>query len=117
MSRQSNPRSPNTPNLSTQDQPPFFQAQGKTFSLPDIIFGAFKNQNLVNQLVPVLAEATMPTLKSAVERSFQSLNDTIKSQSETIDKQNREIDTLHGKLKNAEKSNPDLQQQIWGLEE
>lgn len=109
--------SPNTPNLSTHDQPPSFQAQGKTLSLLDIIFGAFKNQNLVNQLVPVLAEAIMPTLKSAVESAFQSLNDTIKSQSETIDKQNREIDTLHGKLKNAEKSNPDLQQQIWGLEE
>lgn len=109
--------SPRTPNPSTQDQPPFFQAQGKTFSLPDIIFGAFKNQNLVNQLAPVLAEAIMPTLKSAVESAFQSLNDTIKSQSETIDKQNREIVTLHDKLKNAEKSNQDLQQQIWGLEE
>lgn len=69
--------SPTTPNTSTQDQPHFFRAQGNNFSLPDKIFRAFKNQNLVNQLVTVLTEAIIPTLKRAVESAFQSLNDTI----------------------------------------
>lgn len=70
---------------------------------------AFKNQSLVNQLVQVLTETIMPTFKTAVESAFQSLNDTFKTQSEAIDKQNRKINTLHDKLKNAEKSNQDLQ--------
>jgi exosome complex exonuclease DIS3/RRP44 len=45
------------------------------------------------------------------------MTDTIQKQAETIEKQNQQISDLTERLDDAEKSNQDLQHQIWGLEE
>ena len=102
---------------SHHQEPPLLHHQGQTFSLPEIILGAFKNQNLVTQLVPVLAEAIKPTLQHAVECAFKTLTETIQNQSELITKQNERINSLTDQLNDADKSNQDLQHQIWRLEE
>lgn len=93
---------------------PFFIIKGK-HSVREILV-AFKNQNLVIQVVHALAEAIKSTLQHAVECAFKTLTEKIQSQSELlITKQNERIDSLTGKLNDADKTNQDLQHQIWGL--
>ena len=97
-------------NVPLANQPPTIEAQGKTYSLPQLIFGAIQSQNFMTQLVPILTNAISPTLQSAIQSAFQNLTDTIENQS-------KQISTLSQKLKAAEESNQDLQKQIWYLEE
>jgi flagellin-specific chaperone FliS len=69
---------------------------------------------MISQLVPILAEAIKPTLQTVVECAFKSMTDAIQKQVETIEKQNQQISDLTERL-DTEKSNQDLQHQIWGL--
>ena len=41
-------------NVPLANQPPTIEAQGKTYSLAQLIFGAIQSQNFMTQLVPVL---------------------------------------------------------------
>jgi hypothetical protein len=86
---------------SVSQGPPLIQVQGQTFSLLKIILGAFRNQQMISQLVPILAEAIKPTLQTAVECVFKSMIDTIEKQAETIEKQNQHISDLTERLDNA----------------
>ena len=73
-----------TVNVPLANQQPTIEAQGKTYSLPQLIFGAIQSQNFMTQLVPVLTNAITPTLQSAIQSAFQNLTDTIENQSKQI---------------------------------
>lgn len=96
--------------FSATQQPPLIETQGKTYSLPDLIFNAIQNQNFMTQLVPVLANAIAPSIQAAIQSAFKDLTDTIQ-------KQSTKIESLSQKLLEAEKSNEDLQNQICNLED
>ena len=52
-------------NVPLANQSPTIEAQGKTYSLSQLIVGAIQSQNFMTQLVPVLTNAFTPTLQSA----------------------------------------------------
>ena len=97
-------------NVQLANQLPTIEAQGKTYSLSKLIFGAIQSQNFITPLTPYTTNAITPTLLSAMQSTFQNLTDTIENQS-------KQISTLSRKLKAAKESNQDLQKQIWYFEE
>lgn len=90
--------------------PPLIQSEGQTYSLPTLIYIAMCDKGFMTTLVPMLASAITPSIERAVQTVFQQLTDTIKSQSDEIQK-------LKKQLCDATESNADLQNQIWELEE
>ena len=54
-------------NVPLANQPPTIEAQGKTYSLPQLNFGAIQSQNFMTQIVTVITNAITPTLQSATQ--------------------------------------------------
>lgn len=94
----------------TNIQQPIIQAEGQTYSLPELIFKSMCDPSFIEQLVPVLATAIAPSIEMAVQSVFQKLNSTIQEQA-------KEITDLKKSLEKAEETKTDLQKQIWCLEE
>lgn len=94
----------------TNIQQPIIQAEGQTYSLPELIFKSMCDPSFIEQLVPVLATAIAPSIEMAVQSVFQKLNSTIQEQA-------KEITDLKKSLEKAEETKTNLQKQIWCLEE
>ena len=60
-------------NVPLANQMPTIEARGKTYSLPQLIFGAIQRQNFMTQLVPVLTNAITRTLQSAFNQRSKTL--------------------------------------------
>ena len=54
-------------NVPLANQPPTIEAQGKTYSLPQLNFGGIQSQNLMTQIVPFITNEITPTLQSAIQ--------------------------------------------------
>lgn len=106
-----------TTESNTLGQPPYIQSKDQTFSLPELIMKSLSSENIMTNLVPLIAEAIKPTVEQAVQTVFSSLQATIHQQAEIIESQKQQIDILSNKINEQNNFNNDLQKEIWRLEE
>ena len=66
------------------NQLPTIEAQGKTYSLPKLLFGAIKSRNFITPLAPYTTNAITPTILRAIQSALENLSDTIENQSKQI---------------------------------